>query len=180
MCWGQGTWREEISRGIACVQEDEEEAEELHPGVQLQHAEPTAQAGHILSVPHLAPAPPVQAMVEWPVTYQGPPLALSMEAAFKLATDEQRFQTPSAQEMLQRTLSRPPVEYGNHIPDSPAEPAEENFGPLNLPQPVSIPFPQDPNLSAQPTLQPMMSNVRLSSFPLFFANHTFLLARLRA
>ena len=83
----------ELSSSVTrSLQEDDDEHETLHPGVQLQLPEPNARQGHIQSVPYLVPAPIISPMVDWPSKYNGPPLAVNHELSFSMPTDQERSQ----------------------------------------------------------------------------------------
>lgn len=101
--------------------------------------------GHIQSVPFLAPAPRIQATVEWPTAYNGAPFAKILDGVFGMPSSQQRAESGSFQALDQAIAGRPAVHYSTigHIPNSPTEPPmEANAG---IGNPIPIPFEPIPN-----------------------------------
>lgn len=98
-------------------------------------------------------------MVEWPLRYGGPPLAVNSEKEFNMPLDEARMATPSALEAAQRVSVRPKVAYPHPaaVPASPTEaPAEPALSMVVAPRsiPLSQLSPSQQPPPAQPVPQP--------------------------
>ena len=93
-------------------------------------------------------------MVEWPLRYGGPPLAVNLEKEYNMPPDEICLATPSALEAAQRVSVRPKVVYPHPaaVPATPMEAAPEPAG-SSVAVPYSIPLSQVPQSQQPPPVQ---------------------------
>ena len=137
------------------VQLDEEEVSDATAGP----AGSTGPAGATSTKQSAVTQPPLhffRPMVEWPLRYGGPPLAVNSEKEFSMPSDEVRMATPSAVEAAQRASVRPKVVYQHPaaVPATHTEATPEPTG-VSVVAPRSIPLSQVPQSQQPPPAQPV-------------------------